>query len=433
MKRIFLFIALGGLLTFSCTEDPLQLELPASELVRDTLYATGDETVPIDQILSTFNSSRLSIGSARGYTFKPIMVFSPFPATIDPDSISLVSAFVKMDGLTTREGTSLDSFQVTAYTMMSEWNTDTSRTFINYPNQVDFSRPLGTGFVPAGTETTLDEDSMQVVVERGIEIPISDLTIIDEWIRAQDTASTNTITNNGLVLEFNNAGFIKEVQARDAALSIGPTLMYTYMQDGDVITDTLLVNRDAYLANGDFVRDESRTQVSTINPWASLYTFDIDSLNRKYGGRVLVESANIQLTADLSQTFINDSTGTRLRFAPFISPLNLINKVEVDTAFTGFPFLSDRVIDLTDVGDENSGIVTIQVPDGRERRDLAANFLRRELSSPTDTSAFTGFYLSSFSQSTTLQFYAFYRYDDPDPAKRPRLIIESLLLPEERF
>ncbi|MEL6823377.1 MAG: hypothetical protein AAFP70_16585, partial [Calditrichota bacterium] len=324
---------------------------------------------------------------------------------------------------------------VTAYTMLSEWNTDTSTTFINYPAQVDFSRPLGSGFIPSGTETILDEDGMEMIVERDIEIPINDLTVIEDWIRAQDTVSTNPFSNNGIVLEFSNAGFIKEVQARDAALAIGSTLMYTYMQDGDVITDTLLVNRDAYLTTGDFIRDGSRTQVSTINPWASLYTFDIDSLNRKYGGRVLVESANIQLTTDLSQTFINDDTGTRLRFAPFISPLNLINKVEVDTAFTGFPFLSDRVIDLTQIGVEDSvqNLVTIEVPNSRERRDLAANFLRRELSSPADTSAFTGFYLSSFSQSTTLQFYAFHRYNDPDPAKRPRLIIESLLLPEERF
>ena len=141
MKRIFLLIALSGLLSLSCTEDPLQLQLPSSELVRDTLYATGDETVQIDQILSTSSSSRLSIGSARGYTFKPIMVFSPFPATIDTANLSLVSASIKLEGLTSREGTSLDSFQVTAYTMLSEWKTDTSTTIINYPAQDDISRP----------------------------------------------------------------------------------------------------------------------------------------------------------------------------------------------------------------------------------------------------------------------------------------------------
>jgi len=422
MKRIFFLIVLSGLANWGCTEDPLQLQLPSSELVRDTLYATSDATVPVDQIIATFSSSRVLLGSARGYTFRPVMTFSPFPTILNLDSVSMLSARVEFDALTVREGTSQDSIQVTAYPMMSEWNTDTSATFINFPAQVDFSRPLGT------FKTGFSADSLDDVMV------ISDTSIIKEWIAAGDTTG-DELTNNGFVLDFNNAGFIKEFQARDATLGLGARLYYTYSIGGEIISDSILVIRDAYLFDGDFVRDESRTQVSTLNPWASMYTFDIDSLNRKYGGRALVESANIQLILDETNSYINDDIGTRLRFVPFISPLNLINSVEVDTAFTGFPFLSDRVIDLTNVFDADTALalVGIQVPDGRERRDLASNYLRRELSSPTDTSSFTGFYLTSFSQTTSLQFFSFYRYNDPDPAKRPRLIIESLVLPEERF
>ncbi len=416
LKKLILLFLGAALIALSpgCDEDPFDLGSNAptglreqnAQLVIDTLYATLDANYPLDRTLSTLQSSRLLLGTLNqgpaNFTFRPIMRFSNFP-----DSLQIDSAWIM---LVTDEATgdNPQSFTATAYPVINEWIADTSDVWDDYQGNVDFSQPLGELNVTTSREDTLI-----------LTFSPDGMNIVRQW---PDTS--NAVDNNGLILDFSAASFIKEFKARNVDENIGPKLIYTYRDANDsTLIDTMLVVADAFLVEGDYSLTGDRLYSTTIIPHVMLLEFNIDTLNQLYPEGVIVETANLQLTIDWANTVNNRDFGPNLQLWPLKSELTS-PAIEVDSQAISSNILT---VNLTRFSEDS---LTAETTSGDERQQLARLYVQEKLNNPD---SFTGYYLEPIIKSSFLAAYAYYRYNDPDRSKRPRLIIQSTRLPKERF
>ncbi len=410
----FVLILLISLIGFwGCEENPNEVALDDrnGEVVTDTLYATADNTYRLPRKISTLVSSRILLGEYGGIKTRIIMRLANLR-----DSISIQKAWMEFPTAGITGNTQSAPFAATAYPIREFWLSDTVEVWQGNPdNNVDFSTPLGSFTVTPNRSDTLQ-----------LHFNAAGLQRLHEWA---DTS--NGIDNNGFILHFENAAFIKEFRARDDLNQTGPRLFYEYRNPSDttVFRDSLLVLSDAYLRSGRFQTDNpQRLYITTLDSgYVSLLNFDLTPLVERYSNRVIVESANLELPVDWGESFVNRDFGPNLVMFPIVSPLDS-SGIRVDSRFD-----FDQAVLVTAFSADST---YLQVPDentstaGLERRQLAANFLQLLLNDPD---AFTGFVIQSISLTDHLAKFAFYRSSIPDPNMRPRLIITSLLLPEERF
>lgn len=410
----FALILLISLIGFwGCDENPNEVALDDrnAEVVTDTLYATADNTYRLPRAISTLVSSRILLGEYDGIKTRIIMRFTSLP-----DSISIQKAWVELPTVDITGNTQSSPFEATAYPIRELWLSDTADVWQGNPNDnVDFSTPLG-----SFTVTPERDDTLQ------FHFNATGLQRLHEWA---DTS--NGIDNNGFIFHFENAAFVKEFRARDDLNQTGPRLFYEYQNPGDttVFRDSLLVFSDAYLRSGHYqANNPERLYITTLDSgYVTLINFDLTPLAERYSNRIIVESANLELPVDWSESFVNRDFGPNLVVFPIVSPLDSTG-IRTDSRFD-----FDQAVLLTAFGSDST---FLQVPDensstaGLERRQLAANFLQLMLNEPD---AFTGFVIQSISLTDHLAKIAFYRSSIPDKNLRPRLIVTSLRLPEERF
>lgn len=400
-----LIIALltAGLL-WSCNEktNPLALTNRRGVIVNDTLFATADSTYRLNHTLSTLASNRLLLGSFGGFTCRMIMRFNGFKEGVTVDSAWI--RFVTLE----ETGPSPIPFTVTGYPINLSWIADTSAVWSDYNANVNFGVPMGEMTVTPARDDTLIFRFNAVGLER-----------VNAWI---DTSSG--IGNNGMAFDFTSANFIKDFQARNSASNIGPFMFYQYQDANDsTITDSLLAISDAFLIDGSFQPAPGRAVVSTLDPWISVFAFDFDALNQKYPGGAIVESANLQLPIDWANSLRHRDISPGLQLTPLLSDISDAN-VEIDTSFISS---LTRIVNLSTFNDDSSYVETTA---GSDRIQLAQNYVERKLGSPD---AFTGLYLEFRFQNEFLSHYSFFRYNSPDARQRPRLVLQLLKLPDEKF
>ncbi len=339
------------------------------------------------------------------------MRFVGFPS----DTIAIDSAWIQFT-MRERIGEMFSDFTIRGYSIRNFWLTDTANVWSDYQSNVDFSRSLGEMIIPG--DTTGVNDSLVFIFNQ------EGLTTLNNWV---DTVSSG-IENNGLALDFAQANFIQELQARNTSVnpSIGPYLIYTYTVSTDSgivqVTDSLLTNSDAFLVKSNFQPIQNRNHTVTLSPRATVLDFNIDTLNQKYPKGIVVESANLQLFIDSQNTKYNKGAGPDMRILPLTSPLKSTN-VKVDSTLRS---PDSRNADLVRFGNGKS---YVEVLGGRDRQILAQNYIQRKLNNP---SVFKGLYVEFKTLDDYLAYFSFFRYNG-DRDKRPRLIIQSLKLPRERL
>lgn len=408
MNKLLLMTVFAALLIWNCEENPVKLPLVSGSIVVDTLYATVDRTDSIQKVLTSLDSPRLLLGSLSGYDFRIIMQFFNLP-----DTITIDSAYIKFVSLQASGGGNLEgtlAFTTSGYRIINSWIADTSAVWKDFRSNIDFSAPLGSMAVTA-------EDSGEVRFEFnefGVET-------VNNWLD-----SLSGVPNNGLMLDFEDAAFIKELRGRSFLSTLpGPFLFYTYDTGDSTITDSIQVSSDAFLSQGDFQPVAGRLHTATITPWVTLLKFNLDTLVQLYPNGIIVESASLQLPVDKTNSLIHRGSDPAMQILPLTSPIDS-PKISIDTTTIG---VESRVIDLTLFSEDSS---FVEVPATVERQQLAQNYVQRYINS-TAEKPFQGFYVEFKTHIQYLANFAFFRHDHIDRRFRPRLIVVSLRLPDERF
>lgn len=408
MRQILNFSALAlGILTFliflNC-DDTTELKSsqifdPAvhGELAKDTLYAELDTTFSIP-VPVTQASTRLLVGSFSAITCTPIIKFTSLPAnaSISEAHIKFITA-----GISGANPQPFDTFTVKANPILNDWTTN--KDMINF----DLTTELGSMAITADSSDTLI-----------MQMNSTGLDFLNRWADTDSSA-----LNYGFVLNFSNANFIKAFYSNRS--TAGPRVVLSYTLPGDTTArkDSVLATADGFLVDGDITIAADRDYASTLNPWVTLLQFNTSPLLKEHPEGIIIESANLQLSIDKSNTLFNADFGALLRAVRLKSDLN-DNVVEVDSSVISSPTYS---IDVTQLIDDSSMVVTRP---GTERRDLGRVYLQDLVESPTPTKKL---YIGFQTNIEFLSYIAFFKRDDPDKNKRPQIIVEYWIPPERRF
>ena len=431
MKKCILLIVVTAIAFFwGCQENPVELNSEGATLVTDTLYATFDSTYVRDSlVVSTWSSTRLLLGHAENLEFRIALRFSTFPANVD-----VQAAWIEFTDLDTTPRPMMSGFSVTGYPVDSSWATDVDAIWgDDFRNNVNFGIPVGdmaVDFDPNTSEQFVFNAAGLEFVNRWVDTTFVDTVVVDPV-----TGDTLTqVANAGILLDFDSNIFtgspdaLKEFEARISGTDAGPRLFLQYLDDNDsLVVDTSFAANDIYFFEGDFQPVADRTHTSTLIPWVSLYDFDVDSLRRKYGSQFIVSSANFQLPIDRENSALSSSFGPGLRMMPYTFS-------DEDGAGPNDVVINTSV--LASLQDVQMTVVTadsnyVEAFDGTDRSDLAQAYVQVQLNDP---SLIKGFYVEHSLLSAYVGNFAFYTATSaPDPTLRPRIIVESLLLPSERF
>lgn len=363
------------------------------ELSKDTLYAEMDTTFSVSTPI-TQSATRLLTGSFAGVTCKPIIKFASLPAnaSISEAHIKFITNSITADFP--------QPFTVEANPITNDWVANTN--IIN----IDSTTVLGT------MEVTVDSSDTLIM-----QMNSTGLEFLNRW--ADEDSSE---FNYGFVLNFDNANFIKEFYSNRS--SLGPRIVLTYAFPGDTTrVDSVLSTADGFLIDGNIPKAADRDYAATLSRWATLLQFNTSPLLDKYPQGVIIESANLQLSIDKSNTLFNSDFGALLRAVRLTSELN-DSVVVVDSSVINSSLFS---IDITQLIDDSSAVTTRP---GSERQDLAQRYLQDLVEAPKTTKKL---YIGFQNNIEFLSYIAFFKRDDPDINKRPKIIIEYWIPPNRRF
>ena len=395
------FLAMAVLASISCDDTTEfksgQLFNPTvqGELATDTLYAELDTTYSIP-IPSTRFSSRLLIGSFAGMTCRPIIKFTSLPV-----NASISDAYIRFAtaGIT---GDNPQPFTMRAHPILADWTTNTEQVWDDYQQNIDLTATLGT------MEVTVDSSDTLIM-----HMDSLGLDYFNKWAN-EDSSEFNY----GLLLDFDNADFIKEFLSNSSLIS--PVLVLTYAPPQDTTRkDSLIASSDAFLIEGDFAQTQGRDYIVSLSPLVTLLQFDTTPLLNKG----IMVSANLQLSVDTSNTHFSEDFGVYTRILKLTSDLD-DSLVVIDSSVSG---LASYSIEMTRFDKDNS---YIEINTGSERRDFGTLFIQDLIENPQPAKKL---YVGFRNNVDFASYIALLKRNDPDPNKRPRLIIEYWLPPDIRF
>lgn len=416
MKNYFWVILAAGLAMFwSCEEntlDSVASDGGTGQIVVDTLYATFDSTYASAIRPSTLGVNQLQLGRRGGYKLRPILRFFGLPE----EPIEVLSAYIAFD-VTGSNGTPSE-LTARAHPILNSWLTDTSSVWQDPESNIDDNITLGEmQILFQDNSSDLAPTQLLVFNQTGLETMVA-------W------ADTTDSTNYGLVIDFDDADmdYILKLQARSIQTpdTLGPALIYRYIAQSapsDTLVDTLVAITDAFLVRNDFQPTPQRLHTTPYaNARVSLLKFDFQELLTRYPNGIIIETANLQLPIDWANTIIDDSTGANLRLiaADSISSdsIQIIATYATNINFT---------VDLRQISADN---LYLEVPEGEERRQLALRYVQTLLNVPD---AIDYFYIDDKQKDNYLSIFSFYTAAAPAPDSRPRIIVKSLRLPDERL
>jgi len=399
-RSYFFLIVLLVIFLLQCSENPVQLSddqvidpVRQGTFVTDTLYADFDTTYAQPKPLSTLGATRLLVGSFQNFTLRPIVRFNfnPLKFKVQSATIQFISR-----GVT---GDFPQEFEVTAYPITQKWTDNTDSIWSQYAPNIDFSRPIG-----RMTITTAPDDTL--------ELALTDTSLLNFW-----ADSVGAEQNFGFTLDFSSANFIKSFQSLDS-------LKVKFISAGDTVVKSESVTLfDAFLVEGQVPQVAGRDILATLKPRVAVLHFDVDTLLRKNPQGVIINSTNLEWGFDPSNTFVNSALQANFRILKLTSDLTDPN-FQIDSSFVQIPANAVALSQFT----EDS--VHIEVKNGSSRAGFAQRFVQEAL---RDSSGITGFLVEFINKKDFLSHFAFYRSNDPDPANRPRLIVNYWIPPKPRL
>jgi hypothetical protein len=394
---IFLFVSLT---VWSCFDaDPLHhvSNIDNGGIVRDTLYAISDTSI-VEGKTSTAQGLKLLLGSHADFETRFLVRFSNLPAdSLIIDSMKLV--------LTSQsnQGEVMGPITGSAYLITEEWeesvNGDESW---DYQTSIDYA-PETTAQFEVSEETSI----------------IHSIVLRPAMMRAwQDTVGGDN--NHGVLLDFDNASYIKEFSSRESFFSgERPKLaLLFYDEEADsTYSDTLFANRDASLIDFNGTFDPEVINIVSGYQVRSFFEFDLSQIPQT----AAMATMNLELKRDTLSSVFNNNNQESFLLRTVTSDFDLLPAYEVDSTFTINIFYS---ITMVETSDNVLGIQPI------ERGNSSQNFLQDIINGDIPYGSFLVHYKSEIDD---VSVYSVKSRLDSNPQNRPMLYFEYYVIPEPRL
>ncbi|GAB4340734.1 MAG: hypothetical protein Kow0037_26770 [Calditrichia bacterium] len=411
-KKFFLLLLLLALITTlltNCSDKPLDLESDlisnTTAILKDTtLYPIADTTYALSKEIQTDFAERLFLGSFEGLTARPIFRFTDIP-----DSVSFLSARLRMLTIGSARRGQPAGFTATIYPVLSVWESNLDSVWNDYAANVDYSKTLGQFEVKPSANDTID-------------IPFTNegVNLLTQWSANYD----DTDQNPGFTIDFTAADFLQYYYSRNS--SEFPRLVYTYQVPNDttVYTDSSQATFDAYIFDFDYQPAPDRNTVTPLVMHNTLLKFDLEAFLQKFPDGVDIVSANLQLFVDHAQSHIDSVYKLNLEIRPLESDITT-NPPVIDSTSTRYALFSSW----------NSDSSAIQVPESEYRITLARSFIQSQLNdirtNADSTANYHGIAVRFRDQINQWSFFSFYKRQHPQ--YKPRLILKYQEPVEPRF
>jgi hypothetical protein len=400
MKQILYIIIIAALtIIYSCVDSDSIIDAVRGnigDLKRDTLMATESIFIEHGKVSTGF-SSKLLLGNFNNFECRYLVKFSTLPN----DSIDLDSVYFLIQPSTNIGETDQDiTGEIKLVT--KDWdeavNTDEDWSYID-----DVSNsPLTTTTINISSE----DSSLYTIT-------IPD-TIISIW---QDT--TNGDQNHGLLIDYNNADFVKIFLSINSGIS--PKLVYVYQNstNDSTIRDTVFASVDASIIEytGD-LQSDSLLYITSGYSHRAFIKFELESLPKD----ILISNVNFILHQDTSFSLTDKTSSNNLYLRTVTSPFTSLPFYEVDSTFL---FNLDYNISL-------SGDITNQLKISADQQGKTGQYFIQSIID--ENIKYDSFLLHFVGEGNTISQLAIKGANQNIIVnKRPKMIVEYLKIPKSRI
>ena len=402
MKQLLLIIFAIMLLVFACEDgesinDPLRNKLDDyGELYRDTLTAINSTFIEHGKV-NTGSSTKLLLGAYDGFECRFLIKFNP----LSGDEVILDSLFLLLN-TASNYGPANNEFEGKIYLVTEEWNPAVNiDEDWNYENSISLSSQTTSQF------TCLPEDSSTY------NILLPD-TLVSIW---NDTS--NGGNNFGLLLDFENANYIKEFESGNS--DNGPQLIFKYhdTENDSIRNDTVDVSIDASLIAFDGnIQSDSLIYIVSGYTYYSFVEFNFDSIPEN----VIISNVNLIFKQDSLSSNVNKSFSQNFYLRTVKTPFgDLPEEYDVDSTFA---FNSFYNISLSE---KNKNLEISSSLQGYAGQYFTQSILNNNIE-------YGSFLLHYVGEGITVSKYAIKGANDNIiKNNRPKMIIEYFKIPQTRI
>lgn len=402
MRKIIILTLLGSSLFWSCFEgDPLHdidgRNLSNTNIHRDTLYAVNSRSV-IGGRVTTALSTKLLLGAYEGFETRALIQFGTIPSdTLQIDSLTLVLTSLA------NQGEALGPIRGTAYLVTSAWpeSVNEDETW-NWRDNISYLPEYSASFEISAGSSQL----------HSILLPAAMMKV---W---QDTVGGSK--NFGLLLNFDEASYIKQFSSVDALFSgQRPRLGFSYYNTvlDSTIHDTIFVLQDASLIEFNGSLDPEKIYVASGISVRSFFEFDLSAIPAS----AALATMNFTARRDSLNSVYNPESTQNMYLRTVTTGFSELPYYQVDSTFTKNLYYT---IELQQNDDQTLSIVNGYRGTGSQ------NFLQSILNGEITYGSFMVQYKY---EGEDVSVYAIKDGPDIDKSMKPALIVEYYDIPEPRL
>ncbi len=387
---------------WSCIEgDPLHditgARINNGGIYLDTLYAISDTSI-VEGKTSTAFGEKLLLGIYADFETRFLIRFTKIPA----DSFKIDSLRLILSSLS-NQGETLLPLTGSTYMVMEDWEESVNENEDwDWQDKIDKSPETIANF----------ELSDQSGTTHVIELPP---VIMNTW---QDT--TEGGNNFGLLVDFNNASYIKEFgSGNNSSSGQRPKLVAVYFDASldSTIHDTLFVDKDASLIDFTGSFDPALIKMASGYSVKSFFKFDLNTIPKN----AALATIRFILNRDVDNSVINSNISEKMYLRTVTTDYNSLPFYEVDSTFVLSFFHNVSLTELS----EN----VLDIPQA-ERGGVSQNFLQDIINGDISFGSFMAHYKN---ERDGISVYAVKGTKSSDINRRPKIIIEYYDVPNPRL
>jgi len=363
----------------------------------DTLYAISDTSI-VEGKISTAFGEKLLLGIYADFETRFLIRFTKIPA----DSFKIDSLRLILSSLS-NQGETLLPLTGSTYMVMEDWEESVNENEDwDWQDKIDKSPETIANF----------ELSDQSGTTHVIELPP---VIMNTW---QDT--TEGGNNFGLLVDFNNASYIKEFgSGNNSSSGQRPKLVAVYYDASldSIIHDTLFVDKDASLIDFTGSFDPALIKMASGYSVKSFFKFDLNTIPKN----AVLATIRFILNRDVDNSVINSNISEKMYLRTVTTDYNSLPFYEVDSTFVLSFFHNVSLSELS----EN----VLDIPQA-ERGGVSQNFLQDIINGDISFGSFMAHYKN---ERDGISVYAVKGTKSSDINRRPKIIIEYYDVPNPRL
>ncbi|MCK4754697.1 MAG: hypothetical protein KAS58_05645 [Calditrichia bacterium] len=402
MRKSIIISLLLTITMWSCIEgDPLHditgARINNGGIYLDTLYAISDTSI-VEGKVSTAFGAKLLLGSYADFETRFLIRFTKIPA----DSFKIDSLRLILSSLS-NQGETLLPLTGSTYMVTEDWEESVNENEDwDWQDKIDKSPETSANF-------ELRDESGTTHV---IELPP---VLMNTW---QDTTAGGN--NFGLLVDFNNASYIKEFGSSNYSSSgLRPKLVAVYYDASldSTIHDTLFVDKDASLIDFTGSFDPALIKIASGYSVKAFFKFDLNTIPKN----AALATMRFILNRDVDNSVINSNISEKMYLRTATTDFNSLPFYEVDSTFVLSFFHNVSLSELS----EN----VLDIPQA-ERGGVSQNFLQDIINGDI---SFGSFMVQYKNEWDGVSVYAVKDTKSSDINLRPKIIIEYYDIPNPRL